>query len=355
MPKRIIFHTHLAPGDTVAMTAAIRDLHLNHPGVYLTDVRTTAQNLWDFNPYITDFANSDPRIIDLWSSVKDDPPYDLAINRAQELYHTLEQIWEMEQIPAVRLDYPLVHRSCESSCHFTDGFTDYLEALLNIRIRKRIVHPDIHLSAEEKSWMGQVHELTGINQHYWIVVNGGKTDFTAKWWDPARMQKVVNHFRHLTFVQVGEKGHHHVRLVGSNVIDLIGKTDTRQLVRLVYHSSGVICPVTYLMHLAAGVPVNPDKCYGRASRPCVVLGGGRESPRWEAYPNHAYLHTVGMLDCCSRGGCWRSRVVPLQDGEDHDKSLCKYPEMTENNVVIPRCLKMITVDKVIGAIEDYLP
>ena len=39
------------------------------------------------------------------------------------------------------------------------------------------------------------------------------------------------------------------------VLDLRGKTDLRQLIRLVYHAQGVLCPVTLAMHLAAAVEV----------------------------------------------------------------------------------------------------
>ena len=67
---------------------------------------------------------------------------------------------------------------------------------------------------------------------------GGKYDFTAKWWDPASFQAVVDHFRdRITFVQCGEAGHWHPRLTG--VMDLVGKTTLREFIRLVYHAEGV--------------------------------------------------------------------------------------------------------------------
>ncbi|MDQ3776123.1 MAG: hypothetical protein M3461_18120 [Pseudomonadota bacterium] len=59
---------------------------------------------------------------------------------------------------------------------------------------------------------------------------GGKYDFTIKWWDLGRFQRVVDHFQdRILFVQVGESGHEHPSL--QNVIDLRGKTDLRQLLR----------------------------------------------------------------------------------------------------------------------------
>ena len=37
------------------------------------------------------------------------------------------------------------------------------------------------------------------------------------------------------------------------MIDLVGKTSLRELIRLIYRADGVLCPVTLAMHLAAAV------------------------------------------------------------------------------------------------------
>ena len=215
---------------------------------------------------------------------------------------------------------------------------------------------------------------------FWIVVAGGKFDFTAKWWDVARWQAVVDHFAgRILFVQVGESGHHHPGLRG--VLDLRGKTDLRQFIRLMHHAQGVVCPVTFAMHLAAAVEVR-GKCeaYPRGmprNRPCVVIAGGREPAQWEAYPHHQYIHTNGALRCCDNGGCWKSRTVPLGDGDKKDESLCvdvvdlatgaRKPgkewgrEMEEAGYkrqdgdlrFLPRCLDMISPEEVIRRVELY--
>ncbi len=196
--------------------------------------------------------------------------------------------------------------------------------------------------------MSQVEEILGAGARFWIVVSGGKTDFTAKWWDPERYQRVVDAFAGMIqFVQVGEASHHHPALEG--VIDLRGKTDLRQLVRLVHHADGVLCGVTSLMHLAAAVPTKSGRP-GR--RPCVVVAGAREPTHWEAYPHHQYLHRVGAIPCAESGGCWKSRVVPLGDGAEQDRSLCKSP-VHGAGVIIPKCLSLISVSDVIRAIETY--
>ena len=113
-------------------------------------------------------------------------------------------------------------------------------------------------------------------------------------------------------MQCGEASRGHVHPPLDGVINLVGKADLRQLVRLVLHSARVVSPVTFAMHAAAAVPTRPDRPLNRA---CVVFAGGREPAQWEAYPHHQYLHVNGGLPCCDDGGgCWRSRVVPLGDG-----------------------------------------
>jgi hypothetical protein len=80
----------------------------------------------------------------------------------------------------------------------------------------------------------------------------------------------------------------------------------------------------------------------------VVINGGREPPHWEQYPGHQFLHTIGAIDCCGTGGCWKSRVVALGDGDHKDRDLCPHPIAGH-----PRCMRLITPDDVISAIEKY--
>ena len=133
-----------------------------------------------------------------------------------------------------------------------------------------------------------------------------------------------------------------------------GKTDLRQLVRLVHHAQGVTCPVTLLMHLAAAVEVKGGR---PRNRPCVVVAGGREPVHWEAYPHHQFLHTNGALPCCEQGGCWRSRTVRLEDGDEKDGSLCldvlSADSAHARSGPLPRCMDMITAAEVARRIELY--
>jgi ADP-heptose:LPS heptosyltransferase len=316
LPRKLILTCDLSPGDVVMMTAAVRDLHLAHPGQFLTDVRTSAMELWENNPHLTPLSEDEPGV---------------------------------EIVP---MRYDLIHDSNEGAHHFIHGYVRHLEDVLGLCIPVTRFRGDIHLSELEKSWMSQVEEEPiGWRDEFWIVIAGGKYDFTAKWWDPARHQRVVDHFAgRIQFVQCGEAGHFHPRLRG--VIDLVGKTDVRQFVRLMYHASGVICPVTFAMHLAAAVEVKPGRPKNRA---CVVVAGGREPSQWEKYPHHRFLETNGALWCCDNGGCWKSRCQPVGDGDEKDlpENRCIGPVAASPGLVIPRCLDLITAADVIRAVELY--
>ena len=308
--RKLILRNFLSPGDLVMLTAAVRDLHHHYPGRFLTDVRTSCPELWEHNPHLTPL---------------------------RELDRGVEQI---------DCHYPLIDRSNEAPRHFIHGFADFLSSRLRVEVRPTLFRGDIHLSPDERRWKSTVHELAGGDLPFWIVNAGGKFDFTIKWWDWRRYQRIIDYFRgRILFVQVGEIGHYHPPL--KNVVDLRGRTDLRQLVRLVYHSQGVLCGVTALMHLAAAIPTRPDRSPARAA---VIVAGGREPPHWEAYSHHRFIHTVGALPCCATGGCWRSRTHVLGDGEHHDhlKNLC-------SNVAdgLPRCMDMIVPDEVIRHIESY--
>lgn len=308
--KKLILKNHQSPGDVVMLTAAIRDLHCCCPEQFITDVRTPCPALWENNPYITTLNENDP---------------DLEI---------------------IDCHYPLIHRSNQAPYHFIHGFIEFLNERLSLNIKPTAFKGDIHISDIEKSWISQVREIIGEDTKFWIINAGGKYDYTAKWWAPERYQEVIDHFRgKLQFVQIGENGHYHPDLEG--VINLCGKTDLRQLIRLMYHAEGVLTSVSLPMHLAAAVET---KNGASLNRPCVVIAGGREPSQWEAYPHHQYIHTNGALPCCDNGGCWKARVKPLGDGDEKDN-----PENLCVDVVddLPRCLDLITTEEVIRRIELY--
>lgn len=296
----------------MALTAAVRDLHRTYPGQFLTDLRNPFVDLWRHNPYLTPISDRD---------------------REAEI---------------IDCDYPLIHSANQTPCHFLQGFVHFLNEKLGVQIALTQFKGDLHLSAEERAKPSLVESLCGAKLPYWIIAAGGKFDLTIKWWSHERWQAVVDRLRdRFLLVQVGSAQHFHPRLDGA--LDLRGSTSLRQLIHLVHHAEGVLCPVTCLMHLAAAVP-RPE---GRDGvRPCVVVAGGREPAHWEAYPGHRFLQTVGLLRCCESGGCWRRRVVPLGDGSESDQSPFLCEEVTRG---LPRCMDMISVEDVVKSVESYLP
>jgi ADP-heptose:LPS heptosyltransferase len=311
--RKLILRDTYSLGDIVLLTAAVRDLHRCHPNRFITDVRTYYPELWLHNPWVQPLHETDP------------------------------------DVEILDCEVPLINRCTDTPVHALLGYLDFLNQRLgpDTHLLPASCHGDLHISPLEKSWFSQVHEITGEDTPFWIVAAGGKYDITIKWWSSQRYQSVVDYFRgRIQFVQVGDVGHHHPRLDG--VIDLRGRTNLRQLVRLVYHAQGVLCGVTGLMHLAAAIETKGGHPH---HRPCVVVAGGREPPHWESYPHHQFLHTVGALPCCAHGGCWRSRTLPLGDGDDRDN-----PQHLCLDVVgdLPRCMDMITPNDVIRRLELYL-
>ena len=49
----LILRSTQSPGDSLMVTAAVRDLHLAAPGRFRTDVRTSALDIWKYNPNVT--------------------------------------------------------------------------------------------------------------------------------------------------------------------------------------------------------------------------------------------------------------------------------------------------------------
>lgn len=296
----LLLKNHLSPGDVLCMTAAIYSLHEKHPGKYTTAVETSCNAIFEHNPHIVP-ATPDAKAIDM--------------------------------------HYPLINHCNQRAVHVIQGYCDYLEETLGVRVPLLTNRPHIYLSKQERIWIDQVHQLTGRKQRFWLINAGRKNDYTCKFWGTENYQKVVNDLRgKVLFVQVGAAEHHHPPL--KNVLNLTGKTDMRQLIRLAYHADGGLGGVTFLQHLFAAL-----------EKPYVCIMGGREPVSWNSYQRQQLLHTVGMLPCCQSGGCWKSRVEKLNDGSNQDNSLCENPVIGEET--IPKCMSLISTKEVCDKILTF--
>ncbi len=304
MARPIILRCLLSPGDVLTLTAAIKSLHDFYPTQYETDVRTSCDAIFEHNPYITKLDDS--------------------AGDAIEMHYT-----------------ELINRSNQAPNSFLRGYTDHLGKQLGVPLDLSTNRPHLWLSEDEKKWMHQIQEhVTQRNTKYWIVVAGVKSDFTLKQWPVEYYQEVVDRLRgKIQFVQVGENHHDHPRL--KNVIDLVGQTDARQLIRLSWWASGGLGPITFLHHIFAAF-----------EKPYVAILGGREPVSWTQYPVQTTLHTIGALPCCQSGACWRSRVVKLNDGQEQDQNLCEQPVMGMQQPV-GRCMALITPEDAVRAIQRY--
>jgi hypothetical protein len=297
--KTINLFCEQSPGDVMTMTAAVESLVTVYPGRWSIGVGGTALEIWENNPHVK----------------RADPNEPGAFN--------------------IKMEYPAIHRSNQHHIPFLGAYTEFLGSVLGVSIPLTTNRPHLYLSDEEKTWMNQVSEMAGGRAIQYCIVDAGvKADYTTKQWPIEYYQTVVDETKHKTqWVQIGSLEHDHPLL--NNVIDLRGKTDTRQLIRLVYNSRGAIGPVTFLQHLCAAF-----------EKPYVCLLGGREPVTWVTYPLQHTLHTMGQLECCAHTACWRSRVVGEGD------SLCVQPVLTGLRPV-GRCMSMIHPNEAINLINRF--
>lgn len=299
--KRLLLKSLLSPGDAVVMTAAVRSLHDTYPGEYLTDVETSAMEIWENNPNRTVLGTS------------------AEVNELQ---------------------YELVHQSNQRALSFMQAYTDGLSRVIGRPLQLTVNRPQLYLSEEEKSWMDQLQQYStnGRKIPFWIINTGVKKDYTTKQWPVEFYQKVVDQTAGLIqWVQIGANEHEHHPLAG--VISLLGRTNTRELIRLVSHSKGGLGPSTFLQHLCAAF----DKQY-------ICILGGREPVPWVTYPRQTTLHTIGQLECCKNGACWISRVVPVFDDDPKDKSLCSQPILGYIKPV-GKCMAIIRPEEVVAVLS----
>ena len=317
----ILAHTR-AVGDVVTMTALVRDIHRRYPGRFRTAVDTTCKDVWQHNPYLEPLPPAGERKSAGWRRIE------------------LSYGGSLKTVHKVRTHFLLAWHT-----HFEQE-TGYPVPLTDPR-------PDLHLGPDEQRRI--------VEGRYWVVLPGGKGDFTTKWPLTSSVQAAVDYLRGLglKFVQAGAVGgkpaHWNPELKG--VTSLVGKTTLREYIRLIAQAEGVICTITSAMHIAAAF-----------EKPAVVWAGGREEPWWEAYGNyfpgafgpdakpvrveHRYLHTMGLLECSpwtGKVGCWANKCVPT--GED--KSRCKLPVIAPSGQVVPKCQALITPEKIAESVLAY--
>jgi ADP-heptose:LPS heptosyltransferase len=288
--RKILLRNGQSPGDLLALTRGIADLKETYPD-WEIDVRTPCMQIFENNPHLTPLTEGD------------------------------------EGVEIFDIDYPEIHNSGWSGIHFTEAFIRSLEDKLKVKIKRTGMRPEIWISDLEKTWINQVETEFGWKGKFWVINAGYKQDNELKHYH--RWQEVAElfnkEFPDLRLVQVGDAAHIHPELEG--VLNLVGKTDPRQLIRLIWCSQGTIGPISYQMHLS-----------GAFQQPAVVVAGGKEPVRWEMYPNHRYLAVNGCLKCAAWDGCWKGGKL----------NECSFLEG-----MVPKCFAMIEPYQVIDAVKAY--
>ena len=310
-PRRLILVQKQSPGDVMMATVALRDLHQTYPGEYITDMRSPCNEIFLNNPYVTPIdikdKNREHQVIEELKGDDKHPP----------ITH--------EDVLFVNLHYPMIHQSGMLGTHFADAMTEFLSQQLKRPIKRHGLHPELYMDQSEALWPSPVTRETGYEGKYWVLNAGSKSDYPLKQYP--YYQEVVDLLKDkVQFVQVGVKsgGHHHKPLSG--VVDMIGKTTLRDLMRAIYHAEGILTCVSVHTHIAAAF-----------RKPCVVIAGGREGSRWEYYSDQRFLCVNGALDCCHLDGCWKSTA---------DQCL-------HINNGVPLCMDLIRPEDVANAVEMY--
>jgi len=312
--RKLILINRLSPGDVLVMTNAIRDLSLSHPE-YKIEARTPSGAIFENNPRVVKHnydENKYNELVKKFSKVS-----------ASDMKPESHIAW-LGDILVIDMHYPLINQSGARGSHFSEGHRDFLERVLNVKIPQTDLRPELFLNSTESNWVTPLIQKKGIKDKYWVINAGSKNDFPLKQYP--YFQEVVNLLKdRIKIVQTGIKGHNHKPLDG--VIDMVGETNNqRELMRLIYHSQGVITCVSYPMHIAAAF-----------KKPCVVVAGAREGTRWELYPNHQFIYVNGCLPCATYDGCWRSKLEQCNQKQGD----------------IPRCMSLIKPEDVVRSVDRY--
>lgn len=281
------------PGDILVMTAAIESLNRTYPGKYKLAVKTSCDEIFLNNPHIENFSN----------------------------HHE------------IHMDNKLVNSS-HLLHHFMHNYCKEFERHLDIKLELSVNRPFLYLSDKEKSY----RPFRKLPKHYAVINAGRKDDYHTKHYGSHNYQKVVNLLKKdITFVQVGENSPNHYHPPLSGAINFVGKTTTRQLIRLCQHSILGLGPITFLHHL-----------YAALEKPYICLASGFEPLHWEMYPSTVVLSSHGKLPCCRSGGCWKAKLVPPSD------SLCELPVIKQGLDNVPQCLDMIPPERVAETVREVL-
>jgi hypothetical protein len=194
--------------------------------------------------------------------------------------------------------------------------------------------PSLYLTDAERE------PIPGLPEHYVVGTFGYKDDCDIKgkgshllWADAVEFCRSAG----VAVLQVGERNPHHVHARIPGAVDVIGRTTTRQLFRLVSQSVATLSSISLLTHASAAFDV-PNLCVS-----------SRESNDFAMYRTTTSLNVIGLLPCCSggsTGGCWKNTLEPTlvkdANGETRPRGdHCALPVAQEDGTLVPQCTNVI--------------
>jgi ADP-heptose:LPS heptosyltransferase len=187
--RRIVLIHKRAPGDTLVLTGLVRDISLTYGDQFEIDVDTSAMDFWEHNPHITKLRKGNKKDVEFFKI-----SYGEGI-RAQK----------------------------RETIHFLPYFHRAFNKKYDVNVVPQFPYPDVHLTEYERT-------TPLVNGRYWVVLVGGKSDFTAKVWETDKFQVVADELnsRGLGVVQIGssDRGHWHPAIDGA--LNLVGRTNLRE-------------------------------------------------------------------------------------------------------------------------------
>jgi len=255
-----------------------------------------------------------------------------------DIFHFHPNVTRLMQKPdrIIEMHYPTIHKCSQWDVRYLSGYVEYLGEQLNLKLRTSCNRPHIYFSQDELS---RAKQVTG---EYAVICSSFKDDYQTKNWGFDNWQAVVDWVikeKGIKVVQVGEQ-HHNCKLL-KGAVNLIGRTNIRQLFLLAKYAKFGLGHESFLHHVFAAV---------NDGTPFVCVSSGWNPSKWASYPGpETYITKQGSLTCCKAKGCFKARFAPRNKD---DKSVCERPTKVGLETV-GECMKMVSVDEVTRAIQDF--
>lgn len=248
---KILLKTYNHLGDTVCLTAALRNAKAAYPHFSFAYQGNYADVFLN-NPDLDDFDQS-----------KADAVFEIGYRPFPQRYPTGGNLCERQSLAL----------SIELS-RFTGRMFDVV-----------VKRPVICLSDDEKK------DSPGIGAYCVLNANCQKCAEVKGY---PHWQQVIDARPDITFIQVGGNETRDITTNLKRVVDARGRTSIRKLFSLVSHAESVLSPSSAVVHIAAAFPGVKAFC----------LTGAREPTALTAYPNVRHFHTT-CGEYCENHGCMK--------------------------------------------------